>query len=226
MIKHSATDERQIQQVFGLKKTAPPQHSANDLSDNHYSLKTIGYPTLNRISFFLTVLGVEKWKVHQYIDFPDKCCVCLKPAHFFLPSYEYIPLWHFSRRRIVLQDIPHCSVHGKGHHAQLIVTVHSLHTQTTTMVTLTGLEKDFLIETCQLNQVDDTFPPWKAFPEYVLYSENWKNHKAAYWMNKVWWPFWNTLSKKEKKNYLDRHHPPIEWRIYLTCRDRVEISKS
>lgn len=225
MIKNLGSYERQIQRVFGLKKTLYPQRSLNDLSDNHYSLKSVGYPTLTRISFFMTILGLEKWQTEKHIYFPSKCCVCLKTAQIFLPCYEYTHLWHFSKRRVLLQNVPHCFVHGKEQQAKLIATIHPLNTKATTVVTLTGLEKDFLLETLQLNQMGDVFPPWEAFPEYMLYSENWKSNEGKYWMNKVWWPFWRALSKKEKKDYLDRYDPPIEWRIYLTCHDGVDVSK-
>lgn len=83
------------------------------------------------------------------------------------------------------------------------------------MITLIGMNADFLTETFDLNQKGDVIPPWQAFPKYPWGSINWREGDGEFWWENVWQAFWKGLSKTEKQDYLDRQNSPREWQLYL-----------
>lgn len=200
---------RQIKRIFGLK-TASGFRLGRVLPDEANSLAHIGYPSLTQVSWFLTDHGLQKWQTEKTIYFPKQCCACSAPSQRFLAVYGYNWLgWR--NQTSIIENIPHCYHHSEDNQAKLLVTVNTQN-EATTMITLIGINKEFLIETLSLNQIDDVFPPWLAFPEYDSFSGGWRQGDGEYWMLNVWLPYWEPLSETEKKHYLQKWKAPDDWK--------------
>ncbi|MDY6993187.1 MAG: hypothetical protein SVR94_11365 [Pseudomonadota bacterium] len=209
------TFEQEIQQVFGLKKIASvTEHQC--LPQHQHLLKYSGYPTLSGIWWFLTLNGLKQWQTQKNIYFPNKCCVCLTQAQYFLGCYEHTGFWRLGRRNLIVDAVPHCAVHGQQRHSQLIAHHYTLRVETVIMITLIGLNAEFLIETFDLNQTGDVIPPWQAFPEYPLGSVHWRQGAGEFWWDNVWQSFWKQQGESARHTYLNRHCAPQTWRVYLT----------
>lgn len=64
------------------------------------------------------------------------------------------------------------------------------------------------------NNSEEIEPPWISFPlSSPVYG--WNQGRNEVWKNSVWVPFWKSLSKGEKDNYLTRWQTSKEWRETL-----------
>ena len=200
---------RQIKRTFGLKKVAGFR-IGRVLPDEANSLAHMGYPTLTQVSFFLTDRGLQQWQTEKTINFPKQCCVCLEPSQRFLAAYDY-NLLGWQNPTSIIESIPHCHHHSEDNQAKLLITVNAWN-EATTMITIIGMNREFLIATLNLNQIGDVFPPWQAFPEYDSFSGGWRQGNGEYWMLNVWLPYWEQLSTAEKQDYINKWNAPNNWK--------------
>jgi hypothetical protein len=66
-----------------------------------------------------------------------------------------------------------------------------------------------------LNRGEEIIPPWIAFPDSEPWWGGWRQGNAEGWLILVWLPFWRTLDRKAKADYMEKWNTPADWREYL-----------
>ncbi len=58
--------------------------------------------------------------------------------------------------------------------------------------------------------LEEVKPPWVVYPDYGPCDGCWRQGGEA-WFYHVWQPYWNSLSEKAKKEYLQKFEVPEDW---------------
>jgi len=204
---------RHIRRVFQLKRTRPPalEHPS---PEHDGTLASLGYPTLQQVDFFLGPAALERWRAERTLAFPPGCCVCLKEATRALPARADAGWLGLGRREHIVEQVPHCELHGSGDEARLIASV-DVWSDRVLRVSLIGLQGAFLEETAKRHRTEEVPPPWWTFPQYSSVSSGWRQGYGEAWIGQAWYPFWRGLSEAERAKYLERWSPPEDWRELL-----------
>jgi len=58
--------------------------------------------------------------------------------------------------------------------------------------------------------------PWEEFPETEPFWGGWRQGNSETWLHEIWLPYWCSLTREQRTEYL-RHNPPPneDWRYYL-----------
>lgn len=66
-----------------------------------------------------------------------------------------------------------------------------------------------------IKQFKEMIPPWFAFPDILQGSPRWnQGYQEDYCINN-WLPYWESMNKIEKENYLFKYDCPHEWRSWF-----------
>lgn len=62
-------------------------------------------------------------------------------------------------------------------------------------------------------------PPWRVFPEVDVSGLGSLQGSLEYWWSHYWWPYWQSLSREQRKEWLQDPAHPENWREYLQLQD-------
>lgn len=64
-------------------------------------------------------------------------------------------------------------------------------------------------------------PPWQVFPDVDAGGLGSLQGSLAYWWQSYWWPYWQSLSRQQREDWLAEPSHPQGWREYLKLQDAL-----
>ena len=155
-----------------------------------------------------SVDGIKRIRSEGFV-FPDECCVCGSSVVSYLPikpTSWFEKVWSRFNNE-VLPLVPHCELHSNRRYA-MFTGQRWFPGRLDITFSFSGLNRAFL-EAIQTNYCRGEHPPpW----EYNTRNRPYARCYDEFWFHYVWRPFWSSLNKAERLDYLDRWNADESWR--------------